>query len=295
MIHIESLSHTYARKTHALREITCTLSPNSVTGLIGPNGCGKSTLMEVLTGFLPIQEGRITYNGQELTSAELTALTALGNSGREFTLAHMKDLLGYARCRPTWNEKLFTHYLKRFDITVSRKALGKVSSGQSAIFSGALALASGAPLTLLDEVQATLDVPHRYAFYEEIMQLNADIIEGKHPERKFLISSHMVSELENLTNNIIIMRNGHILTEESTEDLQHRTLVLTGSIQAVTDLLAHHPDIHVLSERTLGPTQEITIDLRTCDLTPVIAESFGLLARYASLQDTFLSLIHKDA
>ena len=94
------------------------------------------------------------------------------------------------------DEQLFAHYTERFDLRVNRKYVRKLSGGQAAILSASIALASGAPLTLLDEIQAPLDVPTRYALYEEILALAGECMEGKRPQRRFLISSHMVSELE---------------------------------------------------------------------------------------------------
>ena len=84
----------------------------------------------------------------------------------------------------------------------------KLSGGQAAILSASIALASGAPLTLLDEIQAPLDVPTRYALYEEILALAGECMEGKRPQRRFLISSHMVSELEKVAEDVSRLEEG---------------------------------------------------------------------------------------
>ena len=166
MITLDSITHTYlGEKEAALRDVSFTLGDATVTALVGPNGSGKTTLMQILGGLMVPTSGSISIDGAQASADELLTGSIMASSARDFDNVPATILIKYARLRSTWDEQLFAHYARRFGLPVlSRKALGKLSTGQAAVVTGALALASGAPITLLDEIQAPLDVPTRYAF-----------------------------------------------------------------------------------------------------------------------------------
>ena len=216
MITLTSISHTYPGENEAaLRDILLTLGDATVTALVGPNGSGKTTLMQILGGLMAPTSGSISIDGAQASDDDLLTGSIIASSARDFDELYSQSLVAYARLRPTWDEQLFAHYAERFDLRINRKYVRKLSGGQAAILSASIALASGAPLTLLDEIQAPLDVPTRYALYEEILALAGDVMEGKRPQRRFLISSHMVSELEKVAEDVIVLKKGELLAHES--------------------------------------------------------------------------------
>ena len=204
MITLNSISYTYPGESEvALRDISLTLGDATVTALVGPNGSGKTTLMQILGGLMVPTSGSISIDGSQASADDLLTGSIMASSSRDLDDVPATILIQYARLRSTWDEQLFAHYARRFGLPVrSRKTLGKLSAGQAAVVTGAIALASGAPITLLDEIQAPLDVPTRYAFYEEILALAGECMEGKRPQRRFLVSSHMVSELEKVAEDV---------------------------------------------------------------------------------------------
>ena len=208
MITLNSISYTYPGESEAaLRDVSLTLGDATVTALVGPNGSGKTTLMQILGGLMVPTSGSISIDGTQASADDLLTGSIMASSSRDLDDVPATILVQYARLRPTWDEALFAHYVESFSLPVQRrKTLGKLSTGQAAVFAGAIALASGAPLTLLDEIQAPLDVPTRYALYEEVLTLAAEVMEGKRPQRRFLISSHMVSELEKVAEDVIVLK-----------------------------------------------------------------------------------------
>ena len=218
----------------------------------------------------------------------------IASSARDFDELYSQSLVAYARLRPTWDEQLFIHYADRFDLRVNRKYVRKLSGGQAAILSASIALASGAPLTLLDEIQAPLDVPTRYAFYEEILALAGECMEGKRPQRRFLISSHMVSELEKVAEDVIVLKKGALLAHESVDDFTCRVCTLTGHASDVERFLAAHPDLAVIASRELGSTREIVVDLRGSAVSDTELASHSLTASHCSFQDAFAYLIQEN-
>lgn len=295
MITLNSISHTYPGENEAaLRDVSLTLGDATVTALVGPNGSGKTTLMQILGGVMVPTSGSISIDGAQASADELLTGSIIASSARDFDNLSCQSLVTYARLRPTWDEQLFAHYTQRFDLTVNRKFVRKLSGGQAAILSGSIALASGAPLTLLDEIQAPLDVPTRYALYEEILALAGECLEGKRPPRRFLISSHMVSELEKVAEDVVVLKKGALLTHESIDDSTCRVCALTGHASDVERFLAAHPDLALIASRELGPTREIVVDLRASAVGEAELATHSLTSSPCSFQDAFAYLIQEN-
>ena len=295
MITLNSSSHTYPGANEAaLRDISLTLGDATVTALVGPNGSGKTTLMQILGGLMVPTSGSISIDGAQASADDLLTGSIIASSARDFDELYSQSLVAYARLRPTWDEQLFVHYAERFDLRINRKYVRKLSGGQAAILSASIALASGAPLTLLDEIQAPLDVPTRYALYEEILALAGECMEGKRPQRRFLISSHMVSELEKVAEDVIVLKKGELLAHESIDDFTCRVCALTGHASDVEGFLAAHPDLAVIASRELGSTREIVVDLRGSAVGDIELASHSLTASPCSFQDAFAYLIQEN-
>ena len=295
MITLNSISHSYPGESEAaLRDISLTLGDATVTALVGPNGSGKTTLMQILGGLMVPTAGSISIDGSQASADDLLTGSIVASSARDLDDANSKTLVAYARLRPTWDEQLFEHYVDRFELALSRKSVRKLSSGQAAIFSASIALASGAPLTLLDEIQAPLDVPTRYALYEEILALAGEVMEGQRPQRRFLISSHMVSELEKVAEDVIVLKKGELLAHESVDDFTCRVSALIGHASDIERFLAAHPDLAVIASRELVSTREIVVDLRGASITEADLATHSLSAAPCSFQDAFAYLIQEN-
>lgn len=295
MITLNSISHTYpGEKEAALRDVSLTLGDATVTALVGPNGSGKTTLMQILGGVMVPTSGSISIDGAQASADELLTGSIIASSARDFDNLSSQSLVTYARLRPTWDEQLFAHYTQRFDLTVNRKFVRKLSGGQAAILSGSIALASGAPLTLLDEIQAPLDVPTRYALYEEILALAGEVMEGQRAPRRFIISSHMVSELEKVAEDVVVLKKSELLAHESIDDFTCRVCALTGHASDVERFLAAHPDLALIASRELGPTREIVVDLRACAVGETELATHSLTSSPCSFQDAFAYLIQEN-
>lgn len=295
MITLNSISHTYpGEKEAALRDVSLTLGDATVTALVGPNGSGKTTLMQILGGVMVPTSGSISIDGAQASADELLTGSIIASSARDFDNLSSQSLVTYARLRPTWDEQLFAHYTQRFDLTVNRKFVRKLSGGQAAILSGSIALASGAPLTLLDEIQAPLDVPTRYALYEEILALAGEIMEGQRAPRRFIISSHMVSELEKVAEDVVVLKKSELLAHESIDDFTCRVCALTGHASDVERFLAAHPDLALIASRELGPTREIVVDLRASAVGETELATHSLTSSPCSFQDAFAYLIQEN-
>ena len=134
-----------------------------------------------------------------------------------------------------------------------------------------------------------MDVPTRYAFYEELLSLAGDIMEGRRPWRTFLISSHMVSELENVAEDVVALKNGRLLAHEGVDDFTSRICAITGNAADVERFLADHSNIAVITSRALGSAREVIVDLRDHEIA-----SHSLTSSPCSFQDAFAYLIQEN-
>ncbi|WP_022868586.1 ABC transporter ATP-binding protein [Schaalia vaccimaxillae] len=291
MIHINSLTHTYPRtKKPAINNISADFSDGSITGVIGPNGSGKTTFFKAMAGFLEPQAGIIEAFGQRFTREDLPALALYSTDTKEFSNLLAKPTIRQAQARPTWSDETFDRVTRRFNIKL-RGNLAKRSQGERSLFMTALALASGAPLTLLDEPTGNLDVPTRLALAEEIIQTSVEAKEAGKP-RAFVIASHLVSELENLIENVIVLSEGEIIASTTAEELRSSTVALVGDPARIRSLVEGDPVAQIHSERPLGRLAEI----RVSNIQPTTMQALtaaGVEIQSLSFQDAFVSLIEE--
>ena len=119
-------------------------------------------------------------------------------------------------------------------------------------------------------------------------------MEGQRAPRRFIISSHMVSELEKVAEDVIVLKKGVLLAHESVDDFTGRVCSLTGHASDVERLLAARPDLAVIATRELGPTREIVVDLRGGTVDEATLASHSLTSSPCSFQDAFAYLIQEN-
>jgi ABC-2 type transport system ATP-binding protein len=304
MIATDSLTHRYARAPRAERRlhaapsgaaldgISIEVPAGSITALIGPNGSGKTTLLRILAGHLPETGGTVRLGGRDLPYDRRLPWTAYAHEGGNFSDDNVRQVLRFARTRPTWDETLFRHLADRFALRLRGNA-SKQSTGQKSMLAACLALASGAPVLLLDEVHVGLDVPARYAFYEELIAAAARAADAGSP-RAIVLSSHLVSELEPLADAVIVLKAGRVLARTTVDELRARVVALVGPAPAIRSFLATGEGGAVLSERTLGPTMEVALDGAPPPRVLERLRAQGIESRPVSFQDAFVNLIQED-
>ena len=211
-------------KVWGLRDCTLEVPAGAVAAVVGPNGAGKTTLLEMIIGLLEPTEGRVDVFGQ--TSRADTA-RSLGRVGyvaqdhplyRDFTVADMFHL-GRAM-NPSWDQDLADARTDALSIPVNRK-IRRLSGGQRAQVSLTMALAKRAPLLVLDEPVSSLDPVARLDFMRDVMSIAAD------QALTFLISSHVVAELERYCDWLIILSGGHVQLAGPADDLLAAHQLLT--------------------------------------------------------------------
>jgi ABC-2 type transport system ATP-binding protein len=205
-LHAEQLGRRYG-KVWGLRDCTLEVPTGAVAALVGPNGAGKTTLLEMIIGLLEPTEGQVSVFGETSHAGTAETLARVGYVAqdhplyRDFTVADMFHL--GREMNPGWDQKLATARMDALGIPLKRK-VRRLSGGQQAQVSLTMALAKRAPLLVLDEPVSSLDPIARLEFMRDVMALAADTT------LTFLISSHVVSELERFCDWLIVLAGGHV-------------------------------------------------------------------------------------
>jgi ABC-2 type transport system ATP-binding protein len=273
----------------ALDGLDLRLAPGKIHGLLGRNGSGKSTLAAVLAGFRRPSAGSVLIEGGDLGAARepyedavvTSRICLIRESGDMVDSSSVRNVLGLARnLRPYWDENLAGELLDKFEVP-ERKKVQKLSRGKKSALGVVLGLASRAPLTIFDESYLGMDVPSRNMFYDALLADYAEV------PRTIVLSTHLVSEVSALLEEVVILDRGRLVTQAPVDSLRGRGASIVGPAAAVDGLTA---GLTVLAEQKLGGTKSTTVlgDLDDGLLTK--AQDAGLEIGPVGLQDLFVHL-----
>lgn len=201
-----NLGKAVGRKT-ILRDISVDVEPGSVVGIIGKNGAGKTTLMDVLLGFSPATSGNSRVFGHDSFTLPGEVRGRIGFVPQQDELVYMLDGRQHievtAALHGRWNRDLTDRLQAKWGLPMDRE-VRKLSGGERQKLSILLALGHEPDLLVLDEPVAALDPISRRQFLQELL-----VIAGN-PRRTVLFSTHIVSDLERVADQIWIVREGAV-------------------------------------------------------------------------------------
>lgn len=215
MIEVRNLNKTY--KSFKLGNASFDLESGKITGLIGVNGAGKSTILRILIGLVKSESGEISIDGNKVL--DLGEKLRVGFVSQELNIysdqkmsalsAFVKDIY-----RKQWNDDLFRHYMNDVFALKDDLKIKELSTGMRVKFFLAMELAKKPECLLLDEVTSGLDPMIR----DEVL----DILQGIAQEDNIpvLMSSHITEDLEKIADKIIYIDSGRILLEDSVENIK---------------------------------------------------------------------------
>lgn len=276
----------------ALDGATCTFPAGAITGLLGRNGAGKTSMLGLLAGFRRPTSGsiRVGPEGGEQDPWENPAIVSgvqlVRESGDVLTDEKVSATLRqYAATRLDWDAGYAERLLDLFEVD-PRKTTSSLSRGKRSAVGATIGLASRAPLTIFDEVYLGMDAPTRYAFYDELLRDYAE-----HP-RTIILSSHLVEETERLFEHVVVVDRGRVLLAEPAEEMRARGTSITGSAAAVDRIAAGY---RVLHRQELGPTAMVTVEGTLADGEAAQAAALGVQLGAVPLQDLFVHLTSTTA
>ena len=313
MIQVKNLVKRYGEK-EALKGISFSVQPGEIVGLLGLNGAGKSTTMNILTGYISASDGTVTIDGHDIVKDPAACKKQIGYLPEQFSfypdmrvneyLSFVCDLKGY----PTDKAKRKAHLAEicaHVGITqITGRMIRNLSKGYRQRVGFAQALVGSPKVLILDEPTVGLD-PSQII---EIRQLIKD--SGK--ESTVIVSSHILSEIQAICSRVIVIHEGRVIADDTPDQLMqniqtnHRLAIrVKGTqkeIEAALSSVTKVRSIKPLPQRELG-TQDLLVegkpgaDLRADVFFALAKANLPLLHTYGgelSLEDVFLHLTGRD-
>ena len=212
MLTVKYLTKSY--DNFMLNDISFSLKERRITGFIGMNGSGKTTVLKCILGVVPYETGKISIGGLTALQNEQEYKDKIGavfDNGcffDELTLEAMTSILEEAY--GSWDERIYSGYMERFRLSRTQQ-INTLSRGMKMKYSFALALSHHAELLILDEPFSGLDQETRQFFCGELL---AQKEEGK----TILLSVNTLSDIDRICDDIVFIPNGTILRECSREE-----------------------------------------------------------------------------
>ena len=212
MLTVKYLTKSY--DNFMLNDISFSLKERRITGFIGMNGSGKTTVLKCILGVVPYETGKISIGGLTALQNEQEYKDKIGavfDNGcfyDELTLEAMTSILEDAY--GSWDERIYSGYMERFGLSQTQQ-INTLSRGMKMKYSFALALSHHAELLILDEPFSGLDQETRQFFCGELL---AQKEEGK----TILLSVNAISDIDRICDDIVFIHNGTILRECSREE-----------------------------------------------------------------------------
>lgn len=275
------------KKFEALKNISFKLEDQKIYGLIGRNGAGKTSLLSILAALREATEGVVTVAGEPIfeNAGNMEQIRLIYQKDYKDEYSKVEQLIkASAKFSPNFDSEYAETLIKRFKLPKNRAA-NKLSKGMQSILDVIIGLASRAPITIFDEAYLGMDAPTRVTFYKELLEEQA-----KKP-RIIILSTHLVSEMDYLFDEVLILKNGSLLLQEEYETLISRGVTITGGTKEVDEFVLGR---RILGSEQLGGTKAVRLYEEELEQLEAQAHEKGLEVGPISLQDLFIYLTEDE-
>jgi gliding motility-associated transport system ATP-binding protein len=300
MIRVEGLIKDFGFR-RAIAEISFRAEKGEVLGFLGPNGAGKTTTMRILAGFIPPTSGKAEVSGYDVVTQSLQVRQRVGYLPENVPVypdmtvrehvRYLADLHQVKHARQSVNDVLKkVHLMDRADGLV-----GNLSKGMRQRLGLAQALIHKPEVLILDEPTIGLDPAQVY----EVRQIIREV--GR--EHTVMLSTHILSEVQQVCNRILIINRGRIVAEDTPERLQARLsgsrrvmVQVAGDDDGLEEAVRSIPGIGSMKITGNGSLEFETLtgqDIRPAVARMLVKSGFDLLEMRqvgVSLEDVFLQL-----
>lgn len=308
MIEVKNVTKKYGSFV-AVNNISFTISEGEIVGLLGPNGAGKSTTMNMITGFTEPSQGEIIVGGYDILKKPQKAKKQIGYMPEGVPLYYdltVKEFVNYMaelKMMPKKEKKEnIEEILKQTDLLeVQNKLIRNLSRGYKQRVSMAGALVGNPKILILDEPTVGLDP-------KQITEIR-NLIQSLGKKHTIILSSHILSEVSQICQKVIIINSGKIIAIDTPQNLENKvneenmiTLTVEDPEQKLEETMKEIKDIQKLSfiKDNQDGTKEYSIT--TKENTEIRKEIFDKCAKAkitifelkkseATLEDAFMKLI----
>lgn len=275
--------HNLTRKfgdTTALNGVNLCLDEPKIYGLLGRNGAGKTTLLRLITNYIQPTKGSITLDEQNVWENEKAQhqifLVTETSYFAEMNANNLIQLM--SEIYPSFDKQQCLDYAKRFELDLNKKYTA-LSTGYKSVLRAVLSLSVHTPFLFLDEPTLGMDAFHRELFYKLLIESYSE------SPSCILLSTHLISEVEGLLENVIILDHGKVLIDESSEQLLAQGYCVSGRISDVDDYCSGK---NVIGSSVVGGLKTTAV-LGEREQVPDTLEVTGL-----SLQQLFVQLVGSE-
>ncbi len=267
LISVKDLSFGYKRNT-LFSNLNLALTGGGIYGLLGSNGSGKTSLLNLISGLLFAHQGEILTLEEHPENRSARLLSQIFYLPEQVilpSLSSQRYLDLYAPFYPHFDKERFDEYIDAFGIGTP-KELHTLSHGQQKKFILAFGLAADCPINLLDEPTNGLDIPSKSIF----RKLVAGVVDEK---KCFVISTHQVRDIEHLIDTVIVLDDGMIVFDHPLEEIANKLSMQQGgmnlnesSIYSLDDGLGGYSIVHKnLSEKPSTVDLELLFNAISAD------------------------------
>lgn len=224
----------------AVSNVSFSLGAEKIYGLLGRNGAGKTTIMHMITAQLFATSGELKVFGETPyeNNRVLNQICFIKESQKYPDIYRVMDVLEIAATfYPNWDHGYALSLAEEFRLPLKRR-MKKLSRGMLSSVGIIIGLASRAPLTIFDEPYLGLDAVARSLFYDRLIE------DYSLYPRTIVLSTHLIDEVSNILEHVILIDNGSLIIDEDAEALRGRAVTLAGAKDVVDSFIAGKEVIH---------------------------------------------------
>lgn len=230
MVEVKNLVKRYGDKL-AVNNVSFTVNEGEILGFLGPNGAGKSTTMNIITGYLSSTSGTVTIDGCEILDDPKGAKSKIGYLPempplyQDMTVKRYLEFVYDLKKVTLPKQEHLSEVAKVTKITdVYNRIIKNLSKGYRQRVGLAQALIGNPPVIILDEPSVGLDP-------KQIIEMR-NLIRGLGKKHTVILSSHVLSEIQAVCDRIVVINNGQLVADESTEEI-------TSTVKGIKRLQLH--------------------------------------------------------
>ena len=267
--------------------ISVDLEPGNIVGLLGKNGAGKTSLIDVLLGFSPPSSGSSRVFGEESFSLSAAAKGRIGFVPQQDelldSLTGAQQVALNAALHPAWDHALIARLVREWEVPLERR-IQVLSGGERQKLATLLALGHEPHLLVLDEPASSLDPVARRQFLRELLEISES------PDRTVLFSTHIVSDLERIAGKVWIVRDGRLAWAGDLDALKESVVRVT--LLARDELPAHLGIEGAVSQRRDGRRAQLVLTGWRDERQLELADRWGaqVTVERLGLEEIFLEL-----
>lgn len=276
-IEVKNLTKRY-KEVCALDNVSLKFEENKIYGLLGRNGAGKSTLLNVISNRIFADSGEVLIDGEAAKENDhaLSKVYTMSEHNYYPDKTKIKEIFGYTKhFYPQFDMAYAQETAEQFELNLN-KTVQALSTGFHSIFKLIIALSVNTPYVLLDEPVLGLDANNRDLFYRLLLEKYS-----RNPST-IVISTHLIEEVSSVIEDIIIIKKGKIIRNESRDELLSKGYAVSGTAGMVD---AYCTGKKVIGTEALGGLKTVYIIGEPQGIMPEGLEVSGI-----DLQKLFIQL-----